>query len=188
MDGAPIWAWWGSWWPWAEANQGLLSIVALGLAVGGLLYELRRANDERLAEAKKATENAAQAAEAAAAADARWREEMRQAEDRAVREAGWAADRARRASVDERLRRITEYCDAVAELVTVVADGFDGAAAAIEGQPFGELPPNLIDAARNAGESLEALLIAVPPDPVLISSTRKLVTQLKSSDRLGMVF
>ena len=42
-------AWWGTWWPWAEANQGLLSVLALVFALALALIENRRAN---LAEAR----------------------------------------------------------------------------------------------------------------------------------------
>jgi hypothetical protein len=41
-------AWWGTWWPWAEANQGLLSVVALVLALGFALWENHRANGAEL--------------------------------------------------------------------------------------------------------------------------------------------
>lgn len=39
------WQWWGSWWPWAEANQGMLSLAALVLALVIALFENVRANN-----------------------------------------------------------------------------------------------------------------------------------------------
>lgn len=38
------WHWWGDWWPWAEANQGFLSLLALIFALAAFLVENRRAN------------------------------------------------------------------------------------------------------------------------------------------------
>lgn len=47
-------AWWGTLWPWAEANQGLLSILALGLALWAFVAENRRANKAEEKAAKEA--------------------------------------------------------------------------------------------------------------------------------------
>jgi hypothetical protein len=38
-------AWWGTLWPWAEANQGLLSVMALVVAIGLVLYEQSRTRE-----------------------------------------------------------------------------------------------------------------------------------------------
>lgn len=51
-------AWWGTWWPWAEANQGLLSSLALFAAVLVAVIEARRARlamHARLRDFSKAT-------------------------------------------------------------------------------------------------------------------------------------
>jgi hypothetical protein len=59
------WTWWGIWYPWAEANTGLLSVVqgilsvaALGTAILFFLHEQKRANQAE-AKAQQLERNAA---------------------------------------------------------------------------------------------------------------------------------
>ncbi len=88
-------AWWGTWWPWAEANQGLLSVAALIIALVLFLLEQRRAN---MAEGR--------------AKGAAMRAELKELEDRRIAKA-----EARAAANGEKRRRVSEYVATTSDIL-----------------------------------------------------------------------
>lgn len=89
-------AWWGTWWPWAEANQGLLSILALIATLALAFREWKRADDaerrERLRSEREARERIQEFFAAADAIVAEFRRLIQQGRDELALRPGQYSD------------------------------------------------------------------------------------------------
>jgi hypothetical protein len=149
--------WWnhdGGIFPWAENNQGLISVLALIAALGLALFEQRRA---LVAEAR-----ARQAAEEAKVI---------------------AAAEAREAEITRRLSGVAEFAAAVRGVVVDVerdlakdlelSRGF-----MFDGMTFQVPDDRVRQGARASADTLNALIAAAPLSPLLIRATRQGVSAL----------
>ena len=121
-------AWWGSWWPWAEANQGFLSIAALVTALAFFLVEQRRAN-----EAEKSAKDLARAAELKEQEKLR----IQKIEQRAHANA-------------EKRRMVSEFISAIRDVLNgFIAEGREGAEQRRELIGFATIETEIVGALRS---------------------------------------
>lgn len=145
-------AWWGTWYPWAEANQGLISIVALATALALFLLENGRANRE--------------AADAAKA-----REEAR-AKEQADKLA--AIEKARRDDEARRLDHVLDFTVTANGIIAEVQRDMMLDRLAIDQHPNALFPTRRLRAkARAAAGSLVAILGVAPMHPKLVLNVRE---------------
>jgi len=148
-------AWWGSWWPWAEANQGLLSVIALVTALVLFLLEQKRANKAEQA-----------AKDAAIDAERKEREKLR-----------IQKIEARAQAMAEKRRRVSEF-------VAATVDVFDGfiahGQAAIEQQIGGG---NFFAIWPETDGALRAMQATCPPDPALLRLLHRAIARIEAASR-----
>ncbi|WP_146218194.1 MULTISPECIES: hypothetical protein [unclassified Caulobacter] len=150
-----IQAWWGTWWPWAEANQGLLSVGALGLAMLAFMAETRRANK----------------------AEAEALRKERQADRRSTLER-------RRAAEHERRRQISDFADLVSQMTRDFVDACIEAVDQLEtsDDQMPGLPGNWLHTAIELRESLKAILPSAPRDAELVLATHRIIELLRNAE------
>jgi len=155
MTNEYIQAWWGTWWPWAEANQGLLSVGALGLAALAFMAETRRANK----------------------AEAEALRKERQADRRSALER-------RRAAGHERRRQISDFADLVSEMTRDFVDASIEAVDRLEtsDDQMPGLPGNWLNTAIELRESLKAVLSSAPRDAELVLATHRIIELLRNAE------
>lgn len=150
-----IQTWWGTWWPWAEANQGLLSVGALGLATLAFMAETRRANK----------------------AEAEALRKERQADRRSALER-------RRAAEHERRRQISDFADLVSEMTRDFVDACIEAVDRLEtsDDQMPGLPGDWLHTAIELRESLKAVLPSSPRDAELVLATHRIIELLRNAE------
>lgn len=140
-------AWWGSWWPWAEANQGLLSIAALVIALAFFLVEQRRANY-----AEKSAKDLARTAE------------LKEQEKLRIQK----IDQRAHANAEKR-RTVSEFISAVRDVLNgFIAEGREGAEQRREFIGFAMVETEIVGALR----SLERVC---PSDAALLRSLHRAI-------------
>lgn len=145
--------------PWAEANQGMLSIGALLLAIGVAWFEHRRARDLEMAETKRANEAMAKAKDEAR----RFEEEQYSSFARACLGIISNAE----GTIEAEVRRLK--------------------AAVASGGAYEGLNREVISAAESAGRSLLPLL-PTGRDPLLIIAVQQASDVLQRTDRLDTTY
>lgn len=160
--------WWGTWWPWAEANQGMLSVAAIALTATLALLEFRRAN--------KAEALAKKIAEDAEAAEERRANEAIEREARQTRE---AEERRRHDEISRELLRISEYTTAARSMIRdaelALHNDRDRIRKIISETLVSQVLVNNYSSSREraASEGLKAIAHAAPMDPQIILTSRK---------------
>ncbi len=167
--------------PWAEDNQGLISIIALVLALILFLVEQHRANDAEKRERRQAIEDAATAKAEASAAEIRAIE---------AAEAGRQEEReaARAAAIQAKLDHLHEFATAVRGVILDVENALLAdqtyAKRMTHSQDFGLAAPTRETKilANAAADTLKAMLTSAPISPGLIRATCAAIKKLGEID------
>jgi len=172
-----LWCWEKAWsqdglLPLIENNQGLLSLVALGLALAAFLIENARANRAK-AEAVEAERQRQAAAQNAEAERRQYELEMQRRD----------AERARTADQDRQLQHMARFVSAangiILKVQNILIDDLNAAQASISAGVTTLYPSaETRKSATVAAQSLIAIIPAAPMEPNLITDVRRIAFDL----------